>query len=125
VEIPGWTRDGNLVVRDASESIGQSRGSRVEPVVVRLKACSEKRLEDRRVGITHNTDCINAIEIGVLSFFHLGEDEFIEAFRAGFFHAFETEAKVYRKGFVEGMVCIEYVDPAKDGTLVIGRTTAV
>jgi hypothetical protein len=29
VEILGWTRNGNLVVRDASEAIGQSRGTRV------------------------------------------------------------------------------------------------
>jgi hypothetical protein len=75
---------------------------------------------DRRVGITHNTHCVNAIKPGVLAFLDLGEDKFIKALRAGLFHAFETEANVYRKGLVEGMVCVKYVDPAKDGTFVIG-----
>jgi hypothetical protein len=78
------------------------------------------RVGDRRVGITHNTHCVNAIKPGVLAFLDLGEDEFIKAFRAGLFHAFETEANVYGKRLVEGMVCVEYVDPAKDGTFVIG-----
>jgi hypothetical protein len=75
---------------------------------------------DRMVGITHNTHCINAIKPGVLAFFDLGEDEFIKALRAGLFHAFETEAKVYGKGLFEGVVYVEHVDPAKDGTFVIG-----
>lgn len=75
---------------------------------------------DRRVGITHNTHCVNAIKPGVLAFLDLGEDKFIKALRAGLFHAFETEANVYGKGLVEGMVCVKYVDPAKDGTFVIG-----
>jgi hypothetical protein len=75
---------------------------------------------DRRVGITHNTHCVDAIKPGVLAFLDLGEDEFIKALRAGLFHAFETEANVYGKRLVEGMVCVEYVDPAKDGTFVIG-----
>jgi len=75
---------------------------------------------DRRVGITHNTDCVNAIKPRVVAFLDLGEDEFIKTLRARLFHAFETEANVYGKGFVEGMVCVEYVDPAKDGTFVIG-----
>ncbi len=51
VEILGWTCDGNLVVRDASESICQCRGPRVEPVVVRLKACSKKQPGDREMGL--------------------------------------------------------------------------
>ena len=71
------------------------------------------------MGITHNAHCVNAIKPGVLAFLDLGEDEFIKALRARLFHAFEAEANVYGKGLVEGMVCIEYVDPAKDGTLVI------
>jgi hypothetical protein len=75
---------------------------------------------DRRMGITHNTHCVNTIKPRVLAFFDLGEDEFIEALRAGLFHAFETEANVYGKGLVEGMVCVEYVDPAKDRSFVIG-----
>jgi hypothetical protein len=72
------------------------------------------------VEITHNTHCVHAIKAGVLAFLDLGEDEFIKALRAGLFHAFETEANVYGKRLVECMVCIEYVDPAKDGTFVIG-----
>jgi hypothetical protein len=77
-------------------------------------------MRGRRVGITHNTDCVNAVKPGVLAFLDLGEDEFIKALRAGLFHAFETEAKVYGKGLFEGVVCVEYVDPAKDGAFVIG-----
>jgi hypothetical protein len=79
----------------------------------------------KKGGCAHNTNCVNAIEPGVLAFLDLGEDEFIKALRAGLFHAFETETKVYRKGLVEGMVRVEYVDPAKDGTFVIGRTATV
>jgi len=75
---------------------------------------------DRRVVITHNTHCINAIKPRVLAFLDLGEDEFIKALRTGLFHAFQTKANVYGKRLVEGMVCVEYVDPAKDGTFVIG-----
>jgi len=43
---------------------------------------------------------------------------------AGLFHSLKTEVKV-GKGFVEGVMCIEDVDPAKDGTLVITRTATV
>ena len=67
----------------------------------------------------HNANCVNAIEPGVLAFLDLCEDEFVEAFGARFFHAFEAEANVYGKGLVEGMVCVKHVNPAKDGTLVI------
>ena len=74
---------------------------------------------------THNTNCVNAIEPRVLSFLDLGKDEFIKAFGARLFHAFETETKVDRKGFVEDMVCVEYVDPAENGTFVIGRPATV
>jgi len=41
MEIPGWTGDGQNVVRDAAESVGQRGGARVEPVVVRLRECGE------------------------------------------------------------------------------------
>ncbi len=52
------------------------------------------------MGITHNTDCVNAIKPRVVAFLDLGEDEFIKTLRARLFHAFETEANVYGKGFV-------------------------
>ena len=75
---------------------------------------------DRRVGITYNAHCVNAFKPGVLAFLDLGEDEFVKTLRAGLFHAFETKANVYGKGFVEGVMCVEYVDPAKDGSFVVG-----
>jgi hypothetical protein len=67
----------------------------------------------------YNANCVYAIEPGVLAFLDLGEDEFVEAFGARLFHAFEAEANVYGKGLVESMVCVEHVNPAKDGTFVI------
>jgi hypothetical protein len=67
----------------------------------------------------HNANCVDAIEPGVLAFLDLGEDEFVEAFGAGLFHAFEADANVYGKGLVESMMCVEHVNPAKDGTFVI------
>ena len=74
----------------------------------------------RKMGITYNTHCVNPVKPRVLAILDLGEDEFIKALRTGLFHAFETEANVYGKGLVEGMVCVEYVDPAKDGSFVVG-----
>src|SRR6266851_6865313 len=53
MEIPGWTGDGQPVVRDAAESVGQRGGTRVEPVVVRLRPWGEKQPQPRkgRVGV--------------------------------------------------------------------------
>jgi hypothetical protein len=67
----------------------------------------------------NNANCVDAIKPGVLAFLHLSEDEFVKALGAGLLHALETEANVYGKGLVESMVCLEYVNPANDGTFVI------
>ena len=76
-------------------------------------------------GCANNANCVDAIEPGVLAFLDLRDDEFVEAFRAGLFHAFEAEPNVYRKGQVELVMCVEKVDPTKDGTFVIGRTATI
>jgi hypothetical protein len=68
----------------------------------------------------HDANCVNTIEPGVFAFLDLGKDEFVEAFGTRLFHTLEAEAKVHRKWLVEGVMCIEYVNPAKDGTFVIG-----
>ena len=79
----------------------------------------------KKGGCAHNTNSVNAIKPRVLALLDLGEDEFIKALGTGLFHALETEAKVHRKGFVEGVMRVEYVNPSKDGTFVIGRTATI
>jgi len=71
-------------------------------------------------GCANNANCVDAVEPGVLAFLDLGEDEFVKALRTALLHALETEANIYGKGLVESMVCFEYVNPANDGTFVIG-----
>jgi hypothetical protein len=71
-------------------------------------------------GCANNANCVDAIEPGALAFLDLSEDEFVKALGARLLHALETEANVYGKGLVEGMVCLEYVNPTDDGAFVIG-----
>ena len=71
-------------------------------------------------GCANNANCVNPIEPGALAFLDLSEDEIVKALGARLLHALETEANIYGKGLVENMVCLEYVNPANDGTFVIG-----
>ena len=68
----------------------------------------------------YNANCLDTVEPGVLAFLNLGENVLVKALRARLFHTLETEAKVYGKRLVEGMMGVENVKPTKDGTLVIG-----
>jgi hypothetical protein len=74
---------------------------------------------------TNDTNGVDSVEPRVFAFLDLCEDELVEALRAGFFHSFEAKTKVYGKGLIERMVCVEHIDPAQDGAFVIGRAATV
>lgn len=73
----------------------------------------------------HDANGVDTVEPGIVAFLDFCENELVEALRAGFFHSFEAETKVYREGLIERVVCVEHIEPAKDGTFVIGRAATV
>jgi hypothetical protein len=79
----------------------------------------------RKSGCAHDANGVDTVEPGIFAFLDLRKNELVEALRAGFFHSFEAETKVYRKGLIERVVCVENIEPAKDGTFVIGRAATV
>jgi hypothetical protein len=79
----------------------------------------------RKSECAHDANSVDTVEPGVFAFLDLFQNELVEALRAGFFHPFEAETKVYGKGLFERVMCVEHVEPAKDGTFVIGRAATV
>jgi hypothetical protein len=68
----------------------------------------------------YNANCVDTVKPGVSASLNLGENKLVKALRARLLHTLETKAKVNGKWLVEGMMCVEDVNPTKDGTLVIG-----
>lgn len=121
VEVPRGAGDGDFVVGDAAEAVGEAGRTGVEPVVVGLEDGSITGKGGKEEMGTHDADTVDALE--PLAGANLALDKVVETFGATLLHALEAEAQVDGEVDAEFLMRLKDVHPAKYGALVVARST--
>lgn len=103
VEVTSRSADADLVVVDTAETVGETRGLGVEPVVVRD---------------THAV--LSGKEAVLLRLYKL-----VKVDGTSLLHTLEDHLEVDGKLDTELLVRLKHVEPAHDGSLVVGRSASV
>lgn len=98
MKISRRSRDGDLEVRQTSQSVRQTRRLRPNPIIIRN---------------THSVDVGEKL-------LRLGDDELFQSFGAGFLHSFEDHPEIDGEGSVGFLVSFDEIQPGEDGSFVVG-----
>ena len=74
-------------------------------------------------GKTYDADTVNTTKPTLLALRSLRLDQIIEALAAVLLHSLKAESHVHWEIEPERLVCLENVEPAEDGALVVRRPT--